>query len=218
MWETVLPGLDNGACYKYHIISRYNGYQVDKADPYGFACRGSAWHRIASLGPRRLHVERRSWMSEPPGNSLDRPMSIYEVHPGSWMRVPEEDNRWLTYRELAPQLADYVPGMGFTHVELLPITEHPFDGSWGYQATGYFAPTSRFGTPDDFMYLVDYLHQRGIGVILDWVPAHFPNDEHGLGYFDGTHLYEHADPRQGRATGLEHARLQLRPHTKCRIF
>ena len=124
-------------------------------------------------------------------------MSIYEVHLGSWMRVPEEGNRSLTYRELAVKLADYVHDMGFTHVEFLPVMEHPFFGSWGYQITGYFAPSARFGTPQDFMYLVDYLHQRGIGVILDWVPSHFPTDEHGLGYFDGTHLYEHADPRKG---------------------
>src|SRR5262249_9821899 len=115
----------------------------------------------------------------------------------SWMRVPEEGNRWLNYRELGPRLADYVHHMGYTHVEFLPVTEHPFDGSWGYQTVGYFAPTSRFGTPQDFMYLVDSLHRRGIGVMLDWVPAHFPRDEHGLGYFDGTHLYEHSDPRLG---------------------
>ena len=126
----------------------------------------------------------------------DAPISVYEVHLGSWMRMPEEDDRWLTYRELAPRLADYARDTGFTHVELLPVTEHPFDGSWGYQTLGYYAPTSRFGTPDDFMAFVDTLHQAGIGVILDWVPAHFPSDEHGLGYFDGTHLYEHADPRQ----------------------
>jgi 1,4-alpha-glucan branching enzyme len=130
-------------------------------------------------------------------NSLDSPISVYEVHLGSWRRVPEEGNRWLTYREMAPVLADYVRETGFTHVELLPVMEHPFDGSWGYQTTGYFAPTSRFGTPDDFRYLVDHLHQNGIGVILDWVPAHFPKDESGLGYFDGSHLYEHGDPRQG---------------------
>jgi len=127
-------------------------------------------------------------------NGLECPISIYEVHPGSWMRLPEENNRHLSYRELAPRLADYVSKMGFTHVELMPVTEHPFYGSWGYQVTGYFAPTSRYGTPQDFMYLVDYLHQHNIGVMLDWVPSHFPSDAHGLGFFDGTHLYEHSDP------------------------
>src|ERR1700679_1920169 len=130
-------------------------------------------------------------------NSLRAPQSVYEVHLGSWMRVPEEHNRPLTYRETAPKLAEYVTRMGFTHVEFLPVMEHPFYGSWGYQTTGYFAPTSRYGTPQDFMYLVDYLHQHGIAVILDWVPSHFPSDAHGLAYFDGTHLYEHADERQG---------------------
>ena len=130
-------------------------------------------------------------------NALRAPVSVYEVHLGSWRRVVEEGNRWLTYREMAPLLAGYVHDAGFTHVEFLPVMEHPFDGSWGYETLGYFAPTSRFGTPDDFMYLIDYLHQRGIGVILDWVPAHFPKDEVGLGYFDGSHLYEHEDPRQG---------------------
>jgi 1,4-alpha-glucan branching enzyme len=130
-------------------------------------------------------------------NALDAPIAIYEVHLGSWRRVPEENNRPLTYREMAPRLAEYVKGMGFTHIEFLPVMEHPFYGSWGYQITGYFAPTSRYGTPQDFMYLVDYLHQHDIGVIVDWVPSHFPTDEHGLGFFDGTHLYEHADPREG---------------------
>ena len=124
-------------------------------------------------------------------------MSIYEVHLGSWMRVPEEKHRWLGYRELAPKLAAHAQRCGFTHIELMPVAEHPFYPSWGYQVTGFFAPTSRYGTPQDFMWFVDYLHQQGIGVILDWTPAHFPTDEHGLIYFDGTHLYEHADPRQG---------------------
>ncbi|MGH2771358.1 MAG: 1,4-alpha-glucan branching protein GlgB, partial [Actinomycetota bacterium] len=140
------------------------------------------------------------WMQERGRrNALDAPVSIYEVHLGSWRRVPEERDRLLTYRELAPLLAEHVTSMGFTHVELLPVMEHPFYGSWGYQVTGYFAPTSRYGTPQDFMYLIDYLHQAGIGVILDWVPSHFPKDEHGPGYFDGTHLYEHEDPRLGIA-------------------
>ncbi len=130
-------------------------------------------------------------------NSLKAPISIYELHLGSWMRVPQENNRPLTYRELAPKLTEYILKLGFTHVELMPVMEHPFNGSWGYQITGYFAPTSRYGTPQDFMFLVDYLHQNGIGVILDWVPSHFPNDEHGLSFFDGTHLFEHADPRLG---------------------
>src|ERR1700732_1679264 len=130
-------------------------------------------------------------------NSLGAPGSIYELHLGSWRRVPEEHDRFLSYRELAHAVADYVTELGFTHVELMPVMEHPFYGSWGYQVTGYFAPSARYGTPQDFMYFVDHLHQRGIGVILDWVPSHFPTDEHGLGRFDGTHLYEHADPRQG---------------------
>jgi 1,4-alpha-glucan branching enzyme len=129
--------------------------------------------------------------------SLVEPMSIYELHTGSWRRVREQGNRSLSYRELAPALADYVRELGFTHVELLPLMEHPFFGSWGYQTTGYFAPTSRYGTPQDLMYLIDVLHQNGIGVLLDWVPSHFPNDEHGLAFFDGTHLFEHGDPRQG---------------------
>ncbi len=130
-------------------------------------------------------------------NALGAPISIYELHLGSWQRVPEEEGRFLTYRELAPRIASYVQDMGFTHVELLPVMEHPFYGSWGYQTTGYFAPTARYGTPQDFMFLVDTLHQAGIGVILDWVPSHFPTDEHGLGYFDGTYLFEHADPKRG---------------------
>ena len=139
-----------------------------------------------------------AWMaSRREANALDAPMSIYEMHLGSWRRVPEDANRSLSYREMAQPLAEYVRELGFTHVELMPVTEHPFYGSWGYQTTGYFAPTARYGSPEDFMYLVDTLHQHGIGVILDWVPSHFPSDEHGLVYFDGTALYEHADPRQG---------------------
>jgi 1,4-alpha-glucan branching enzyme len=198
VWEAFLPDIGHGARYKYHIESRYSDYKVDKADPYGFAAeiRPQTASRVWNLEDYTWHDD--SWMaSRTKKNGLGSPISIYEVHLGSWKRVPEEGNRWLSYRELAPLLAAYVHDAGFTHIELLPIMEHPFDGSWGYQTTGYFAPTSRFGTPADFMYLIDYLHQQEIGVILDWVPAHFPRDEAGLGYFDGSHLYEHADPRQG---------------------
>jgi 1,4-alpha-glucan branching enzyme len=198
VWEGFVVGIGSGAVYKYHIESRDRRYAVDKADPYGFAAeiRPSTASRVWNLqGYSWLD---QSWMTNrAKNNSLNSPISTYEVHLGSWKRVPEEGNRWLTYREMAPLLADYVHDAGFTHVEFLPIMEHPFDGSWGYQIIGYFAPTSRFGTPSDFMYLVDYLHQQGIGVILDWVPAHFPKDEAGLGFFDGSHLYEHADPKQG---------------------
>ena len=198
VWEGFVPDIGQGAIYKYHIESRFSDYKVDKADPYGFAAeiRPQTASRVWNLEDYSWHDD--SWMTNRANkNGLGSPISIYEVHLGSWRRVPEEGNRWLSYRELAPLLASYVHDAGFTHVELLPIMEHPFDGSWGYQTTGYFAPTSRFGTPADFMYLVDYLHQQQIGVILDWVPAHFPRDEAGLAYFDGSHLYEHADPRQG---------------------
>ena len=198
LWEVFIPGLPPGALYKYHVVSHERGYRADKADPYGFAAqiRPETASRVWDLNTYSWGDA--EWMANRgKRNALDSPISIYEVHLGSWRRVPEEANRWLTYREMAVQLAAYVHDAGFTHVEFLPVTEHPFDGSWGYQTIGYFAPTSRFGTPADFMYLVDYLHQQGIGVILDWVPAHFPKDEAGLGYFDGTHLYEHADPRQG---------------------
>src|SRR4030095_7745375 len=144
-----------------------------------------AWRDDAWMASRRARFA---------GNA---PVSVYEVHAGSWRRPDAPDRRFLTYRELAHALADYVNAAGFTHVELMPITEHPFYGSWGYQPTGYFAPTSRYGTPQDLMYLIDHLHQAGIGVIVDWVPSHVPADAHGLGYFDGTHLFEHADPREG---------------------
>jgi len=198
VWETFIPHLRQGDVYKYHLESKYGNYWVDKADPYGFAAeiRPQTASRVWDLDSYAWQDG--TWMTERARkNSLDFPISIYEVHLGSWRRVPEEGNRWLTYREMAPLLADYVHDAGFTHVEFLPVMEHPFDGSWGYETTGYFAPTSRFGTPTDFMYLVDYLHQHGIGVILDWATAHFPKDEAGLGFFDGSHLYEHADPRQG---------------------
>jgi 1,4-alpha-glucan branching enzyme len=198
VWETFIPHLRQGDMYKYRIESNYQNYHVEKADPYGFAAeiRPQTASRVWDLDS--YSWQDGAWMSERGRtNALDSPISIYEVHLGSWRRVPEQGNRWLSYREMAPLLADYVHDAGFTHIEFLPVMEHPFDGSWGYETTGYFAPTSRFGTPTDFMYLVDYLHQRGIGVILDWVAAHFPKDEAGLGYFDGSHLYEHADPRRG---------------------
>ncbi len=191
VWQTSIDNIAVGARYKYHIVSRYNNYRVDKADPYAFwsELRPQTASRVCDLSSYQWGDS--AWQQN---TSV---MSIYEVHLGSWRRVPEEGNRWLTYRELAPLLADYVHEMGYTHVELMPIAEHPFDGSWGYETTAYFAPTSRFGSPSDFMFFVDHLHQRGIGVILDWVPAHFPDDQHGLVYFDGTHLYEHEDPRLG---------------------
>ena len=198
VWELFVPGAKNGACYKYHITSRRDDYTVAKADPYAFysELRPGTASRVWDL--ESYAWQDSNWMAARPANPVVRPMSIYEVHAGSWRRVSEDGNRWLTWRELAEHLRQYVSEMGYTHVEFMPVAEHPFDGSWGYEVTGYFAPTSRFGTPSDFMYLVDYLHQGGIGVILDWVPAHFPSDEHGLGYFDGTFLYEHADPRQGK--------------------
>ena len=197
IWEGFIPGAGKGTVYKFHIVSNQHGHRVDKADPIGLLMERPprtasvvwdldySWADATWLGRR---AER---------NSLHAPTSVYEVHLGSWMRVPEEHDRPLSYREVAPRLAEYVGRLGFTHVEFLPIMEHPFYGSWGYQTTGYFAPTARYGTPQDFMYLVDYLHQHNIGVILDWVPSHFPTDAHGLAYFDGTHLYEHADSRQG---------------------
>jgi 1,4-alpha-glucan branching enzyme len=198
IWEGFIPDVGPGALYKYAIVSRYGNYKVDKADPCGFAAeiRPHTASKVWELSEYAWRDDK--WLSERGrSRALGAPISIYEMHLGSWKRVPEEGNRWLSYRELAPQLAEYVRQMGYTHVEFLPVAEHPFDGSWGYETVGYFAPTSRFGTPADFMYLVDTLHQHGIGVILDWVPAHFPRDEHGLGFFDGTHLYEHSDPRKG---------------------
>ncbi|HEX9638388.1 MAG TPA: 1,4-alpha-glucan branching protein GlgB, partial [Acidobacteriota bacterium] len=189
-------GPGKGSIYKYHVVSKFHGYRVDKADPYGLHHEtppktGSiVWDLDYEWGDQVWMAERHQH------NSLHSPISIYEMHLGSWMRVPEDHNRSLSYRELAPKLAEYVRKMGFTHVELLPLMEHPFYGSWGYQVTGFFAPTSRYGTPQDLMFLIDTLHRCGIGVIFDWVPSHFPADEHSLGYFDGTYLYEHADPGQ----------------------
>jgi 1,4-alpha-glucan branching enzyme len=199
IWELFIPHVGSGDRYKFHIRSRYNNYRADKADPFGFAAeiRPETASKVWDLSG--FEWTDADWLRQrPSSHPPEMPISVYEVHLGSWKRVPEEGNRWLTYRELAHELCAYVRELGFTHIELMPVCEHPFDGSWGYQTIGYFAPTSRFGTPHDFMYFVDYMHAHGIGVILDWVPAHFPHDAHGLGYFDGTHLYEHADPRQGR--------------------
>lgn len=197
IWEGFIPNIGKGTIYKYHIRSRFNNYEVDKADPFAF---------YSEVPPKTASVvwdlsyewNDQEWIkNRHRHNSQDAPISIYEVHLGSWRRVLEEGNRPLTYREMAQSLVDYVKEMGFTHVEFLPVMEHPFYGSWGYQVTGFFAPTSRYGTPQDLMYLIDCLHQAGIGVILDWVPSHFPGDEHGLIYFDGTDLYSHSDPKKG---------------------
>ncbi len=197
IWEGFIPGARHGMHYKYHIRSQVACHRADKADPFAF---------YAEKPPRTASVvwdmeydwSDGDWMrTRRETNGLDAPMSIYEMHLGSWMRVPEEANRFLTYREIAEKLVDYVKNMGFTHVEFLPVMEHPFYGSWGYQCLGFFAPTSRYGSPQDFMHLVDHLHRSGIGVILDWVPSHFPDDGHGLVFFDGTHLYEHSDPKKG---------------------
>src|ERR1700682_1021521 len=197
IWQAEVPGAKHGSVYKYHIVSKHGNFRVDKADPY--ACRAELPPRTGSVvWDLAYEWNDAEWMrNRKRQNGLDAPCSVYEVHLGSWRRPPEEPGRLLSYREIAPQLAEYCKRMGFTHVELMPIMEHPFYGSWGYQSTGYFAPSSRYGAPQDFMYLVDYLHQNGIGVILDWVPSHFPTDAHGLAYFDGTHLFEHADARKG---------------------
>jgi 1,4-alpha-glucan branching enzyme len=197
IWKGFIPGIGQGMIYKYYIVSRHHGYRVEKADP--FAVRSELPPRTGSVVHDLDHTwHDQDWLAKRrQANAPTAPIAIYEVHLGSWMRVPEEGGRWLSYRELAPKLAGHVRKLGFTHVELLPVMEHPFYGSWGYQITGYFAATSRYGTPQDLMDLIDLLHFYGIGVILDWVPAHFPTDQHGLGYFDGTHLYEHADPRKG---------------------
>jgi 1,4-alpha-glucan branching enzyme len=197
IWQARVPDARQGSLYKFHIVSRHAGYRVDKADPFAF--RSEIAPRTASVVWDLAYEWGDSeWMrTRRRNNALDAPWSVYEMHLGSWRRSPEEPGRLLSYREIAPQLVEYMKRMGFTHVELMPIMEHPFYGSWGYQSTGYFAPSARYGTPQDFMAFVDLLHQNGIGVILDWVPSHFPWDAHGLGFFDGTHLFEHADPRQG---------------------
>ena len=197
IWEGFVAGVGKGALYKYRIESEHAHYTVDKADP--FALRAELPPRTASVvWDLDYEWNDADWMARrKAANALGAPMSTYEVHLGSWRRVPEQGNRSLTYREMAESLVAYVSDMGFTHVELMPVMEHPFYGSWGYQCTGYFAPTARYGEPQDLMTLIDRFHQAGIGVILDWVPSHFPNDEHGLAYFGGSHVYEHADPRQG---------------------
>jgi 1,4-alpha-glucan branching enzyme len=196
IWEGFVPYWTKGTNYKYFILSRNSGFAAEKADP--FAHYAEVPPRTASrIWNLDYHWEDEHWMQKRSQNRSEQPMCIYEMHLGSWRRIPEEGNRPLTYRELANQLPAYLTDLGFTHVEFMPIMEHPFAGSWGYQVTGYFAPTSRFGTPQDFMHLVDSLHKVGIGVILDWVPSHYPGDAHGLHYFDGTHLYEHADMQKG---------------------
>lgn len=209
VWECFIPGLQTGILYKYAIFSRFNNYSVEKADPYGFASqlRPGTASIVADIHQHRWQDA--AWMQHrDQRQQLSSPISIYEVHLGSWRHVPErhqegalEEDRFMTYRELAHALAPYVKDLGFTHIELLPITEYPLDASWGYQVTGYYAPTSRYGTPEDFQYFMDYMHQQNIGVILDWVPSHFPKDGHALNYFDGTHLYEHADSRIGEHKG-----------------
>jgi 1,4-alpha-glucan branching enzyme len=199
VWELFVPELAEGAVYKYEIRPMSGGHPLLKSDPYGF--RSELRPNTGSIVARLDHHQWNDsgWIEWRSRNDwLSSPISVYEIHLGSWRRVIEENNRWLSYGELADQLIPYLKRMGYTHVELMPVMEHPFDGSWGYQTLGYFAATSRFGTPEDFMAFVDRLHQAGIGVFLDWTPAHFPSDGHGLGEFDGTHLYEHADPRQGR--------------------
>ena len=201
VWQGAVAEARPGQKYKYRVASRHGAHVADRCRPLRLPPRSSAGDG----------VDRRRWDAPPTPwgdgdwmkrrrgarQSLESPISIYEVHLGSWKRVPQDGNRSLSYREIAPQLAEYAARMGFTHVELMPVMEHPFFGSWGYQVTGYFAPSHRYGDVSDFMFLVDTLHRHGLGVILDWVPAHFPTDAHGLGFFDGSHLYEHADPRQG---------------------
>jgi 1,4-alpha-glucan branching enzyme len=197
VWELFIPDIGVGEVYKYEVKDK-SGNIFEKSDPYGFQfeVRPNTGSIIADINKHKWADQK--WMEKRRNTDpLRQPISVYEVHLGSWMRAPEEGDRFLTYRELAHQLVEYVKKMGYTHIQLLPVAEHPFDASWGYQVLGYFAPTSRFGKPEDFQYFVDYLHQNDIGVIVDWVPAHFPRDAHGLAYFDGTHLYEHADPRKG---------------------
>jgi 1,4-alpha-glucan branching enzyme len=197
IWEGFIPGVTSGALYKYHIVCKFRNYTVQKSDPFAFFCETPP--KTASIVWDLKYVwDDSEWMKNRHSkNALTSPICMYEVHAGSWRRKSETGHGWLTYRELGDELSKYADDVGFTHVQFLPLMEHPFYGSWGYQTTGYFAPTSRYGTPQDLMCLVDTLHRRGVGVVLDWVPSHFPSDEHGLVYFDGTHLYEHADMRKG---------------------
>ncbi|WP_455383153.1 1,4-alpha-glucan branching protein GlgB [Salinispira pacifica] len=197
IWEGFVPGLKKGAVYKYAVKSKEGGQLLEKGDPFAFY-----WEEPPKTGAivwdHEYSWKDAQWMKRRgEANALDAPVSMYEIHFGSWRRKSENGNSWLSYREMADYLPDYLVTMGYTHVEMMPLTEHPFYGSWGYQTTGYFAPTSRYGTPEDFMYLVDRLHQAGVGIVLDWVPSHFPGDLHGLHDFDGTQLYEHRDPREG---------------------
>ncbi|RME74492.1 MAG: hypothetical protein D6776_05180, partial [Planctomycetota bacterium] len=195
-WERFCPEVRPGMLYKFHVVGAWGG-RFDKADPF------ARWSERPPATASRVHTARYRWRDEAwlerraPANDASAPISIYEVHLGSWRRVPQENNRPLGYREIAPRLAAYASAMGFSHVELLPLAEHPFYGSWGYQATGYYAPTARYGPPEDLMFLVDTLHRAGLGVILDWVPSHFASDAHALARFDGEPLYEHPDPRRG---------------------
>lgn len=196
IWELFIPGMGEGTLYKYHLKTHYHDYTVAKSDPIGFfsEMRPNTASIVWDLG--KYQWQDQEWITNrPKHNNLNAPISVYEVHLGSWQR--KNGWEWLTYADLTDQLLPYVKEMGYTHIEMLPVSEFPYDGSWGYQVTGYFAPTSRFGKPEEFMAFVDACHQANIGVILDWVPAHFPRDEHGLSFFDGTHLYEHSDPRRG---------------------
>ena len=200
VWECFVPGLTAGALYRYAITSRFNDYTVEKSDPYGFAAELRPQTASIVVDIHQHQWQDEAWMQERAQRQrLSSPISIYELDIGSWRRMLDRpgEHRLLTYRELAHTLAPYIKDLGFTHVELLPMTEYPYDGSWGYQVTGYYAPTSRYGSPEDFQYFVDYLHQQDIGVLLDWVPSHFPKDGFALSYFDGTHLYEYGDPRKG---------------------
>ncbi len=198
VWELFIPGIGEGELYKYEILDQEKNILI-KTDPYGSYFEAPPGNASIVCNPRKYVWKDAAWLEKRAADAhrIDRPVSIYEVHLGSWKRKIEDGNRPFSYREVAPMLADYVVEMGFTHIEVMPLAEHPFEGSWGYQVTGFFAPTQRFGTPADFAFFVDHMHQRGIGVILDWVPAHFPRDSFALAEFDGTHLYEHADPRQG---------------------